>query len=668
MRLGPPDRSTLAATSRERAGPAAPDRRPARRPAALLVVGAAALLILAPLLGPGYVLSYDMVFVPRIPFTWELLGLGTSVARAVPSDLLVAVASRLLPADLVQKLVLAGILAGGGWGAARLAPTASSAGQAAAGVLYVWNAFVYERLLIGHWALLVSYAALPWVARAAAALRLGPGGGRLAAWLAVAACGSPPGGVVASVTALLVACCPPWSRRAGTTGPDRERPAAASPLARLRLVAPRPGRERRVAASPLARLGRPGGAAGPDRERQGPASPLARLGLVAAAALVLNAPWLVPSVLRPGGVPYRPAGVDAFAARPDGPLGSLGSLATLGGIWNADVVPPGRGSWLWMPAFALIAVLAVAGWRRIPDRLGRGAAVGLVAAAALGLAVAAASGGRPGLRGLVALVVEHVPGGGLVRDAQKLVAPLALALAIGFGVGVEWLLGLLAPARTRRVAAVLLVAAPVLVLPALAWGAGGRLGTARYPASWTEARAAMEADPVPGAVLVLPWQLYVAFPWNGGRVSLQPAQRFFNRRAVTNDDLELRGTTVPGEDPWSPRLAPLVTGAGAIAPGLPTAGVRWVLVEKVGRWSGYPPRLAGADLVLDRADLALYRSAARPAGPPGAVVPAWPDGARAAVLGADAVALGLALWAVGGTSMARPLRRLVDSWRSRRRE
>jgi len=649
VRLGPPDRSTLAATSRERATPGAPGRRPGR-PVALLVVGAAALLILAPLLGPGYVLSYDMVFVPRTPFTWELLGLGTSVARAVPSDLLVAAGSRLLPADMLQKLVLAGILVGGGWGAARLAPTASAAGQAAAGVLYAWNAFVYERLLMGHWALLVSYAALPWVARAAAAYRRGVLGGasRLAAWLAVAACGSPPGGVIASATALLVACCPPWSRSAGPPGPDRERRGAGPPG---------PDRERRGAGPP-----------GPDRERRGAASPLARLGLVTGLALVLNAPWWVPSMLRPGGVPYRPAGVDAFAARPDGPLGSLGSLATLGGIWNADVVPPGRGSWLWMPAFALVAVVAVAGWRRILDRLERGAAFALVAAAALGLAVAAASGGPPGLRGLVGLVVEHVPGGGLVRDAQKLVAPLALALAVGFGVGVEWLLGLLASARARGVAAVLLVAAPVLVLPALAWGAGGRLGTARYPASWAEARAAMEADPVPGAVLVLPWHLYVAFPWNGGRVSLQPAQRFFTRRAVTNDDLELRGMTVPGEDPWSARLAPLVAGAGPITPGLPAAGVRWVLVEKVGRWSGYPPRLAGADLVLDRADLALYRSPARPAGPPRAVVPAWPDGARAAVLGADAVALGLALWAIAGTAMARAPRRLIDSRRSRRRE
>jgi hypothetical protein len=578
-----------------------------------VVVGLAALLILAPLLLPGYVLTYDMVFVPRPALSRELLGLGTSVARAVPSDLLVALASRALPADWVQKLVLAGILVGGGLGAARLAPTDLAAGRAAAGVLYVWNAFVYERLLMGHWALLVSYAALPWVVLAAAAYRDGgaeePGGTgtarrwagppslrRLAAALAVAAV-SPPGGVIAAALALLVA-------------------------------------------------GFPGG-------RRRPASPR-RLALVGGAALLLNAPWWVPSVLRPGGVPVRPVGVDAFASRPDGPLGTVGSLVTLGGIWNANVVPPGRDSLLWLPAFVLVVVVAVAGWRRgvAAGRCDGGAVGGLWVAAAVGLLVAAA-GALPGLDQGLRLVVEHVPGGGLLRDGQKFVAPLAVALAAGFGAGVEWLAGLLATPARRRVAAGLLVATPLLLLPTLAWGAWGRLGVARYPTSWAEARAVVAADRVSGALLVLPWHLYVGFPWNDGRVVLQPAQRYFPRRVVTNDDLELRGLTVAGEDPWSPRLAPLVLGAGPLTPGLPAAGVRWVLVEKVGPWSGYPARLDGAELVLDRGDLALYR-----APPPRpvelATAPAVP------VLVADVVALALVGW-IAAAPVASLRRRLVES-------
>jgi hypothetical protein len=375
---------------------------------------------------------------------------------------------------------------------------------------------------------------------------------------------------------------------------------------------------------------------------------------VGGVALVLNAPWWVPSLLYPGGVPVRPVGVAAFASRPDGPLGTVGSLVTLGGIWNANVVPPGRDSPLWLPAFALVVVVAVVGWRRgvAAGRCDGGAVGGLLAAAGIGLLVAAA-GALPGLDHGLRLVVEHVPGGGLLRDGQKFVAPLAVALAAGFGAGVEWLAGLLATPARRRVAACLLVAIPLLLLPTLAWGAWGRLGVARYPASWAEARAAVTADRVPGGLLVLPWHLYVGFPWNHDRVVLQPAQRYFPRRVVTNDDLELRGLTVPGEDPWSPRLAPLVLGSGPLAPAVPPAGVRWVLVEKIGPWSAYPPRLAGAELILDRGDLALYR------GPPPRPVE-LPAAPAAPVLAADVVALALLGWIAAGP-VASLRRRLIES-------
>lgn len=63
-------------------------------------------LALGPGTWPGYLLSYDMVFVPRLSFSPSLFGFGGSLPRAVPSDLIVALLSRVLPADIVQKLLL----------------------------------------------------------------------------------------------------------------------------------------------------------------------------------------------------------------------------------------------------------------------------------------------------------------------------------------------------------------------------------------------------------------------------------------------------------------------------------------------------------------------------------------------------------------------------------
>jgi hypothetical protein len=536
-----------------------------------------------------------MVFVPRLELTRNLLGLDTAVARAVPGDLLVALASRLVPADLVQKLILLGILVAAGTGAARLTPTRRPAAKAAAAALYAWNPFVYERLVMGHWGLLAAYATLPFAARAATDLRAGAPGSvrRLVLTLAIAAAASPPGGLIAAAVALCVVAVPPWpgDRRGSASGGVR-----ALPFLR---------------------------------------GTLGRVGVVVGVALVVNGPWLVPSVLRPGGVPVRAQGVAAFASRPDGPLGTVGSLVGLGGIWNAFAVPPGVGSWPWLGGLVVVLAVAVAGlpalWRRLPA----GAAGGLLLAAGLGLLVAAASA-VPGLRSLVDLMVVHVPGGGLVRDAQKFVAPLALVEAAAFGLGVERLVPALPP-RWGRAAAAGLVAAPVLLLPALAWGAAGRLAAVSYPEAFAEARTAMAADPVPGAVLVLPWHLYMGFPWNGDRVVLDPAQRWFTRRAVGNDDLELAGATVPGEDPYGTRLGPVVAGAAPLAPALPAAGIRYVLVFKTADGAAYGPRLSGLDPVLDRPALALYRVPARPAE---VRLPAPP---AAPVLLADLLAAGLVL-------------------------
>src|SRR5579871_4318491 len=154
------------------------------------------LLALGPGLRRGFLLSYDMVFVPREPFGAALPGLAPP--RAVPSDLVVAVASRALPGDVVQKLVLLAIFVLGCAGVAALLDREPLLARLAAGVFFAWNPYVAERLIIGQWALLLGYAGLPWALRAV----LIPGGGRWWRWT---------GRLAASLAAVLTGS----ARRAG---------------------------------------------------------------------------------------------------------------------------------------------------------------------------------------------------------------------------------------------------------------------------------------------------------------------------------------------------------------------------------------------------------------------------------------------------------------------
>jgi hypothetical protein len=545
---------------------------------------AVALAVTLPLLGPGFVLTYDMGFVPVPRLSAGLLGMGTAVPRNVPFGLLAALAARVLTGQVVEKLVLLAVFGLAAWGAARLVPAEHPAGRVAAGVLYAWNPFTYERILLGQAAFLLAYAALPWVAAAAIRVRRGEPGSmrRLVVPLGLASFTGPYGGLFAGAVALAVAAAPP--RQSG--------------------------------------------------ERLG-----GNAGRVAAASLALNLPWLVPSLLRPGGVPSPDVAFDLFRSRPDTPLGLVGSLASLGGVWRTDLAPPGRDSLAWLPAFLLVVGVAVVGWRRLGRRWPRGALAGLAAAAAAGL-ILAVGVNAPLMGGPVRWAGRHLPGGGILRDGQKFVAPLALALSVGFGMGVGWLAGLIERRAWRAVAAAGLVVAGAALAPTLAWAAGGELFTARYPPEWDRARAVMADDAQPGAVLVLPWHLHLPFAWNRGRVVIQPATAFFTRPAVVSDALEVGRARVPPEDPWSALADPIVRGGRPLGPSLARLGVRYVLLLKEADWARFTAQVAGLQPVLATKELTLFRSAT-PVG-----VPRFPEPPAGTIAIGDGAAAATFAWAI----------------------
>jgi hypothetical protein len=98
--------------------------------------------------------------------------------------------------------------------------------------------------------------------------------------------------------------------------------------------------------------------------------------------------------------------------------------------------------------------------------------------------------------------------------------------------------------------------------------------------------------------------------WNGDRVVLDPAQRFFSRPALTPGQLELESGPVPAEEPLLARADTLVASGAPFATIAPRLGARYVLVLKEADWRRSASRLRGLDPVFDSPDLTLFRSGA----------------------------------------------------------
>ena len=620
-----------------------------------LVLGA---LALGPGLGPGFVLRYDMVFVPSPPWSASALGLVGGPPRAFPSTAVVTALATLLPAAVVQKAILLSIFTLAAAGADRLLPGAPLPARLAAAAAYVWNPYMAERLLIGQWALLLGYAALPWAVHAAT--RLGP---------------APPPAPASSSGASAAASADPSGTGHGASGPAGGGDGVNRPAGRNGWVGRLGGRGwwRRAGALAVALVpAAVGGFAAmticaPAVVAAAVIRPARRVraGLTALAVLVVLAlPWLVPALLGPA-LTTDPAGVDAFGARADTPFGTLGSLLALGGVWNREVVPSGYGhgpaAYLWL-AFVIAGVVAYLVHPRCAARVHAGAAdgseansppgsgrsrgvaavtseqegrrtgsaarspqhgggggvtrsyagrfrnvgwSGLLVGAVVGYGIAAFGAVGPG-RDALRWLVGAVPAFGVVRDGQRFVAPVALVVAIGVGVGARALLracarrGAAGPGRALAgVAAVV----PLMLLPTLAFGAAGRIAAVSYPPDWTRARTVVDGDPAPGAVLILPWAAYKRFSWNGGRTVVDPAPTFFARRVVWNDGLRVGNRTLAAENPAARAItAALVRPGPVIGPGARITGtsmrVRYVLVEHGPGQAGDRPGRATVERIL----------------------------------------------------------------------
>lgn len=499
-------------------------------------------VLLLPLRRAGHPFAHDMVFTPHQPLKLESVGLGTSSPRAVPLDALVALASRVVDGAVVARLALLCPLLAAGWGTRRLLRSDHLAAELLVGGFAVWNPFVVERLGLGQWALLWAYGALPWLVIVAGRLRArGLSPTRLAVLVAAlaAAAITPTGAVIAAAVVLGCAC----GRR-------------LTPAVNASVIT---------------------------------------------AALAVQLPWLLPSLMGSASATSDPRGVAAFAARAEHAGGALPSLLGLGGIWDSEVVPASRSGPLgWCTVVAVVAAI-VLGWHVVHTRLGTTIARRLGVLGLVGFVLASAAA-LPLTAPLVRWAVRVVPGAGLLRDGQKWLMPFVLLAVLSAGAVIERLQDRRWVPLALAVGAVL----PLVLLPDAAATLRPVLTPVRWSPDWTAAADAIHGS---GDVLALPFASYHAYPFTPGRTAIDPTPRWVASPTVVDDRLVVAGTTLHGEDRRASEVSEILATSTAdphdLAARLGRAGIRWVVVQKTA--SGPPaPDLSGLRPVLEGPNVGLF--------------------------------------------------------------
>jgi len=465
---------------------------------------ALAILILLPVLLPGYVLTLDMVFTPHMPWPTEL-------TNTYLLDILLWLFNQILPGDVLQKIVLFGILLLAGVGmhllTRQLSRTVSHWQVAAcfAGVFYMINPFIYARLMAGQWQVLLGYALFPFLVSALIRLLNNPSwkaGMWAAVWMiAILIASVHFVGILFIVLPLFfVAGVMKYWKQCGKIWQFTLQLLTAS-----------------------------------------------------LATLILSSYWIAPALLggKVGEIATRAndAQFSAFATH-SGPLGPVGEVLRLQGFWAEvrelfvlpqDVMP------LWGLLVFVLWVLVILGAVQL-WRINRPIALVMISSIVVGI-VLATSPFMQWLSGAFPLL-------GGYREPHKFIVLVALGFSVLAAFGVRYLVS---KRKHKKPWAALCLALPLVITPTMFWAGGGQLRSVDYPREWYALNQQLK-DNVPSGkkVLFLPWHMYAPYSFSNGRIIANPAEKFFQVPMIISDDPEFADIAPNRHDPVKQQLAAIL--------------------------------------------------------------------------------------------------------------
>ncbi|MFA6410500.1 MAG: hypothetical protein WCW26_02920 [Candidatus Buchananbacteria bacterium] len=459
-----------------------------------------AILLIWQMFLPGYVLSLDMIFTPKLKI---LLPAG-EFYNSLPLRWLLWLVNIVLPGWLIQKIIIFVLFFSAGFLAYRYLPVPKkNYAPIWAGLFYVVNPFVYERFLAGHWLLLLAYAILPI----------------FIAWLLVFFEKPNWLNILKLVFCLLLIAV--FSLHILTMA------IMIFSVYSLYQVVNSFFEQRN-------KLGL--------RQARG-------IALVIISLVIFSSYWLLPYLLTPTNFAinnFSQSNWEVFKTVGDKNLNPLVNVSALYGFWGEGQIWANYFLWpkanfsFWLALYFSLVFLVVLGFyaslkNKNYQRTGFFALVGLFSF------IFACGAGDTIFKNLNLWLFNQLWFWSGFRDSQKWSAWLVLSYAYFGSFGASYFIDYVKKVSKLPVKFFVIM---VFLVPTLytytVWGGFARqLKPVWYPASWTLANEILNQDQSDFKVLFLPWHQYLSFDFNQRLIIQNPAKDFFDKEIIQGENMEI---------------------------------------------------------------------------------------------------------------------------------
>jgi hypothetical protein len=264
--------------------------------------------------------------------------------------------------------------------------------------------------------------------------------------------------------------------------------------------------------------------------------------------LICSSYWLVPYLLNRNQsiiTEFNQQNIEAFKTSGDARLGTGLNVLALYGFWNEN--QPWANYWLWpkdnftfwsIIASILLIIISLGIFFGLKHQEYRAKTIFFLVLGLLAFIFSCGIGNTV-FKPFNQLLFDYIFFWRGFRDTQKFTGLLALSYAYLASLGFYYLIAKLKKFNIDKFALIVLFALPLLYTYPMLGGFARQVQPIWYPESWQRVNQLLRRDISDYKVLFLPWHQYFSLDFNNKLISANPATSFFGSRIIQSLNLEL---------------------------------------------------------------------------------------------------------------------------------